>query len=187
MILSFFQTSDRLNSPEIWILAFRAKAFLFQTHREICMAIWHIAYNAIQLTDGDCSIASSVPNQTLLVTSAFDFQSYYMPSLAEYLAPLSTPSDAVVNEQNVYVWGNPWLMWTFTTTVQHRLPQKHPCQTLRFPSQSLHVSACSISTIPISSILANRWWRKVIKRSISLKTPHDQSTESRALTGKRNI
>ena len=40
-----------------------------------------------------------------------------MPILAEYLAPLSIPSDAVVTEQNIYEWGNQWLMSTFTTTV----------------------------------------------------------------------
>ena len=41
-----------------------------------------------------------------------------MPSLAEFLAPLSMPSDSLpVTEQNVYEWGNQWLMSTFTTTV----------------------------------------------------------------------
>ena len=41
-----------------------------------------------------------------------------MPSLAEFLAPLSMPSDVLpATEQNVYEWGNQWLMSTFTTTV----------------------------------------------------------------------
>lgn len=40
-----------------------------------------------------------------------------MPSLAEYLALLSRPIDAPKAEQDVYEWGNQWLMSTFTTTV----------------------------------------------------------------------
>ena len=36
-----------------------------------------------------------------------------MPSLAEYLAPLSTPIDSNPTEQNVYEWSNQWLMSTF--------------------------------------------------------------------------
>ncbi|CAD6564929.1 MAG: hypothetical protein ASARMPREDX12_004506 [Alectoria sarmentosa] len=117
MILSFFQQSDHLKSPEVWIPAFRANAFLFNTRREICTATWHITYNAMQLTEGSCSVLSPLPNQDLLVNSNFAFDTYYMPSLAEYLAPLSTPSNATVTEQNVYEWGNQWLMSTFTTTI----------------------------------------------------------------------
>lgn len=45
------------------------------------------------------------------------FGTYYMPVLAEYLASLSTPNDTVVTEQNVYEWGNQWLMSAITTTV----------------------------------------------------------------------
>lgn len=117
MILSFFQQSDQLKSPEIWIPAFRANAFLFNTRREICKATWQTTYNSIQLVEGDCSVSSPLPSQDVLVHNYFAFHVYYLPSLAEYLAPLSTPSDAPENEQDVYEWRNPWLMPTFTTTV----------------------------------------------------------------------
>ena len=40
-----------------------------------------------------------------------------MPSLAEYLAPLSMPRNATATEQDVYERGNQWLMSTFATTV----------------------------------------------------------------------
>ena len=116
MILSFFQQSDH-STPDILIPAFRANAFLFNTRREVCNATWHITYNSLQLSEGNCSVSSPIPNQDLLVHSRFVFSTYYMPILAEYLAPLSTPSDAVATEQNVYEWGNQWLMSTFTTTV----------------------------------------------------------------------
>lgn len=117
IILSFFQQSDHLKSAEIWIPAFRANAFLFNTRREICNATWQITYNDIQLVVGDCSVSSPLPSQDVLVHNDFAFDVYYMPSLAEYLAPLSTPIDAPEAEQNVYEWRNPWLMSTFTTTV----------------------------------------------------------------------
>lgn len=117
MILSFFQQSDHLKSPETWIPAFRANAFLFNTRREICKATWQITYNAIQLVEGDCSVSSPLPSQDVLVHNDFAFGVYYMPTPAEYLAPLSTPIDAPEAEQNVYEWRNPWLMSTFTTTV----------------------------------------------------------------------
>lgn len=117
IILSFFQQSDHLNSSDIWIPAFRANAFLFNTRREICNATWHITYNSMQLTEGNCSVSSPLPNQKSLFTTNLAFSTYYMPSLAEYLAPLSTPSSAAATEQNVYEWGNQWLMSTFTTTV----------------------------------------------------------------------
>ena len=118
MILSFFQTSDHSNPPEIWIPGFRANAFLFKNRREVCNATWQITYNALQLMEGDCSESSPLPSQDRLVNQSFVFETYYMPSLAEYLAPLSTPSNAVpATEQNVYERGNRWLMSTFTTTV----------------------------------------------------------------------
>ena len=117
-ILSFFQTSDHSKPPDVWIPAFRANAFLFNTRREICKATWDITYNAIQLMEGDCSVSSPIPSQYLLNNSTFLFEYYYMPSLAEFLAPLSMPSDALpATEQNVYEWGNQWLMSTFATTV----------------------------------------------------------------------
>ena len=117
VILSFVQQGDQAKSPDIWIPAFRANAFLFNTRREICKATWRITYNSIQLENGECSVSSPLPNQDPLVTSAFGFSTYYLPSLAEYLAPLSTASNATPTEQNVYVWGNQWLMSTFTTTI----------------------------------------------------------------------
>ena len=117
MILSFFQQSDHLKSPDIWIPAFRANAYLFNTRREICKATWRITYNAMQLMEGNCSVSSPLPNQDLLVHSVFAFSVYYMPSLAEYLAPLSTASNSMKTEQDVYEWGNQWLMSTFTTAV----------------------------------------------------------------------
>ena len=53
--------------------------------------------------EGGCSISSSLPSQDRLNYSNFLFEYYYMPSLAEYLAPLSTPSTALpATEQNVY-------------------------------------------------------------------------------------
>ena len=116
MILSFFQQSD-YSTPDIWIPAFRANAFLFNTRREICNATWHITYNSMQLSAGNCSVSSPIPNQDLLVHSSLGFSTYYKPSLAEYLAPLSTPNNTVATEQNVYEWGNQWLMSIFTTTV----------------------------------------------------------------------
>lgn len=116
IILSFFQQSDHSN-PDIWIPAFRANAFLFNTRREICNATWQITYNSLQLTEANCSVSSPIPDQGLLVQSDFFFSTYYMPILAEYLAPLSTSSTAAATEQNVYEWGNQWLMSTFTTTV----------------------------------------------------------------------
>ena len=117
MILSFFQQSDLLISPDVWIPAFRANAFLFSTRREICTATWHITYNSLQLTQGHCSVSSPKPSQDLFLHSVFDFTPYYTPSLAEYLAPRSTPKASTPTEQNVYEWGNQWLMSTFTTTV----------------------------------------------------------------------
>ena len=114
IILLFFQTSDS-KLPQIWVPAFRAN---FNTRREICKATWETTYNAIQLIEGDCSVSSPVPSQDLLVNSTFLFDYYYMPSLAEFLAPLSMPSDALpATEQNVYESGNQWLMSTFTTAV----------------------------------------------------------------------
>ncbi|KAM0795158.1 hypothetical protein BDR22DRAFT_826265 [Usnea florida] len=101
-----------------WIPAFRANAFLFNTRREICKARWHITYNSMQLVDeGSCTVSSPLPSQDLLVTRNLAFGTYYMPSLAEYLAPLSTPIDSDPTEQNVYEWSNQWLMSTFTTTI----------------------------------------------------------------------
>ena len=118
MILSFYLTSDRSKLSEVWIPGFRANAFLFSTRRELCNATWQITYNALQLIEGDCSASSSLPSQDRLANQSFVFETYYMPSLVEYLAPLSTPSDALpATEQNVYEWGNHWLMSTFTTTV----------------------------------------------------------------------
>ena len=118
MILSFYQTSDHSKPPETWIPGFRANAFLFNTRREICNATWQITYNALQLLEGDCSESSPLPSQDRLVSQSFVFETYYMPSLAEFLAPLSMPSDALpATEQSVYEWGNQWLMSTFTTIV----------------------------------------------------------------------
>ena len=118
IILSFFQEQDRLNSTENWVPAFRANAFLFNTRREICKATWQITFNSLQLVDGGSSTVSSpLPSQDLLVTPDLSFGVYYMPSLAEYLAPLSTPIDFDPTEQNVYEWSNQWLMSTFTTTI----------------------------------------------------------------------
>lgn len=74
-------------------------------------------YNAIQLMEGNCTVSSPLPNQNLIVTAGLDFGTYYMPSLAEYLAPLSTPINDTATEQNVYEWSNQWLMSTFTNTV----------------------------------------------------------------------
>ena len=71
----------------------------------------------MQLTEGNRSVSSPLPNQNPLFTTNLAFSTYYMPSLAEYLAPLPTPSSAAATEQNVYEWGNQWLMSTFTTTV----------------------------------------------------------------------
>ena len=118
IILSFFQQRDHLNSTDKWIPAFRANAFLFNTRREICKATWHITYNSMQLIDeGSCTVSSPLPSQDLLVTRNLAFGTYYMPSLAEYLAPLSTPIDSNPTEQNVYEWKNQWLMSTFTNTI----------------------------------------------------------------------
>ena len=117
LILSFFLT-DRSETPEIWIPAFRANAFLFNTRREVCNATWQITYNALQLIEGECSESSPLPSQDRLVNQSFVFETYYMPSLAEYLVPLSTLSNVVpATEQNVYERGNQWLMSIFTTTV----------------------------------------------------------------------
>ena len=71
----------------------------------------------MQLREGSCSVSSSLPSQDILVNHNFALSFYYMPSLAEYLAPLSTPKDSNGTEQDVYEWGNQWLMSTFTTTV----------------------------------------------------------------------
>ena len=76
MILSFFKSSDFNISPEIWITAFRANAFLFNTRREICKATWQITYNAIHLVKGDCSVSSPLPKQDLLVTPSLVFRDY---------------------------------------------------------------------------------------------------------------
>lgn len=116
MILSFYLTSDRSKPPGVWIPGFRANAFLFNTRRDVCIATWQITYNALQLIEDDCSASSPLPSQDRLVSHNFDFETYYMPSLAEYLAPLSTPSNVSTTEQNVYVWENQWLMSTFTTS-----------------------------------------------------------------------
>ena len=118
MILSFYLTSDRSKLPENWIPGFRAYAFLFNTRREVCNSTGQITNNALQLIEGDCSPSSPLPSQDRLVNQSFVFEIYYMPSLAEYLAPLSTPRDALLaTEQNVYEGGNRWLMSTFTATV----------------------------------------------------------------------
>ena len=122
MILSFFKTSDLFGSPDIWITAFRANAFLFNTRREVCRATWQITYNSIHLVKGNCSVSSPLPRQDLLVTPSlvfkeytFQFSTYYQPSLVEYLAPLSPPGWATTEQ--VYKWEDTSVMPTFTTCV----------------------------------------------------------------------
>ena len=125
MILSFFKSNytSQNQNPATWIPAFRANAFLFNTRRETCRATWQITYNAMHLVEGDCSVTTlPPPKQDLLVTPTlvwreytFHFSTYYMPTLVEYLAPLSSTIGELSDQ--VYDWDNAWLIPTFTTSI----------------------------------------------------------------------
>lgn len=94
-----------------WVPAFRANALLFNMERRACTGTWQITYNSIDLVGGSCDAA--VPDQGFFITNDFGFNDYYMPNLAEFLAPMGpAPGDP-----GVYAPKNPWLMSTFATVV----------------------------------------------------------------------
>ena len=94
-----------------WVPAFQANALLFNMERRACTGTWQITYNSIDLVAGSCDAA--VPDQGFFITNDFGFNDYYMPNLAEFLAPMGpAPGDP-----GVYTPRNPWLMSTFATVV----------------------------------------------------------------------
>ena len=94
-----------------WIPAFQANALLFNMERTACTGTWQITYNSINLVGGSCDAA--VPDQGFFTTNDFGFNDYYMPNLAEFLAPMGPAP----GEPGVYTPKNPWLMSTFATVV----------------------------------------------------------------------
>ena len=92
---------DKINA------AFHAGSLLFNTRRELCKGVWRITYNSILLSSGSCDGGPSPDvNQTIFTENDLAFDSFYMPSLIEYLGEFGTTQNK-----------SQWLIPTFTTVV----------------------------------------------------------------------